>query len=78
MDAEARGVGYCEFDLVHSPRGIGSGGSSSFTQSFTPVYRASGFLDVRRGRAKRVSKHVDTLDSPRAMSVPLSLLGSKA
>ena len=33
---------------------------------------------VQRGRAKRVSKQVDTLGSPQAMSVPLSLLGSEA
>ena len=35
-------------------------------------------LNIRRGRAKRVSKQIDTLGSPRAMSVPLLLLGSEA
>ena len=39
---------------------------------------ASLVLNVRRGRAKRMSKQVDTLGSPRAMSVPLPLLGSEA
>ena len=60
-----------------SHRGIGSGGSSSCIQSFIPTHHASG-LNVSRGRAKRVSKQIDTLGSPRAMSVPLLLLGSEA
>ena len=41
-------------------------------------HTASLVLNVRRGRAKRMSKQVDTLGSPRAMSVPLPLLGSEA
>ena len=35
-------------------------------------------LTVRRGRAKRMSKQVDTLGSPRAMSVPLASQGLEA
>ena len=34
--------------------------------------------NVRRGQVKRMSKQVDTLGSPRAMSVPLPLLGLEA
>ena len=35
-------------------------------------------LDVRRGQAKRMSKQIDTLGSPRVMYVPLPLIGSEA
>ena len=37
------------------------------------------FVNVKRGgEAMRVSKRIDTLGSPRAMSMPLQLLGSVA
>ena len=48
VDAKDWGAGNCEFDYAseqkhHSRRDVGSSGSSSFTQSFTPAHRVSGF-----------------------------------
>ena len=81
VGAKASSVRNYEHDYVGEPkrfrsrRSVGPGGSSSCIHRYIPTRRAFGFPNVRRDRAKRVFKQTCALGSPRAMSVPLPLLG---